>query len=79
MLEEKLNFILQSDNKIDPSPLCHVAFTDTVIVPEYRQMQLSVLVKDCHQGLGQESDVLLEPEAKFMERHGLLVAHSFSC
>ena len=74
-----MDFILQSDNKIDPSPLCHVAFTDTVIVPEYCQMQLSVLVKGCHKGLDQESDVLLEPEAKFMERHGLLVAHSLSC
>ena len=43
-------------------------------------MQLSVLVKGCHQDLGQESDVTLEPEAKFtcMKHHGFLVAHSLS-
>ena len=48
----------------DPRPLsCHVAYLDTVVVPEYCQMQLLVSVKGCHQDFGQESDVILEPEA----------------
>jgi hypothetical protein len=42
-------------------------------------MQLSVSVEGCCPDLGQENDVILEPEAKCMERHGLLVAHSLSC
>ena len=69
---ETVGFISQCD-KIDPRPLsCHVAFSDTVVVPEYCRMQLSVSVKGCHQDLGQESDVILEPEAIFMERHAMV-------
>lgn len=77
MLEEKLGFISQCNEKDSSRPMsCHVAFSDTIIVPEYCQMQLSVSVEGCRPDLGQENDLILEPEAKFMERHGLLVAHS---
>ena len=77
--EETVGFLSQCDNKKDPRPLsCHVAFSHRVVVPKYCQMQLSVLVKGCHQDLGQESDVTLEPEAKFMEHRGLLIAYSLS-
>ena len=54
---------------------CHVTFSDTIVVPEYCQMQVSVSVKG--RQLGQD-DAILEPEAEFIEQHGLLVAHSLS-
>ena len=41
-------------------------------------MQLSASVEGRHLNLGQENDAILEPEAKFMECHGLLVAHSLA-
>ena len=42
-------------------------------------MQLSASVEGHHLNLDQENNAILEPEAKFMERHGLLVAHSLAC
>lgn len=36
-------------------------------------------MKSHEPGQNQKGDVILEPEASFMERHGLLVAHSISC
>ena len=59
---------------------CHVTFPDTIVVPEYCQMQLSVSVKGHQLGLNREDDAILEPEADFVECHGLLAAHSlFHC
>ena len=73
-----VSFTSQVDNEINAA-VCHVAFAHTTVVPAQCQMQLSATVS---RAKGTETDELgdaiLEPEMSFIERHGLVVAHSLS-
>lgn len=56
--------------------VCHVTFARTTVVPAYSQMQLFASVSRAE--MNELGDALLEPEMSFVERHGLVVAHSLS-
>ena len=55
--------------------VCHTHFGESVEVPGYSQMQVTVGTNKEHVMTGA---VMLEPSTTFMERHGLLVARSIS-
>eukprot|EP00731_Ephydatia_muelleri_P013103 Em0007g413a len=55
--------------------VCHAHFGESVEVPGYSQMQVTVGTNKEHVMTGA---VMLEPSTTFMERHGLLVARSIS-
>jgi hypothetical protein len=56
---------------------CHVAISDTTTIPARYQVwleaQLATPGKEMHECIG-----MVEPEPKFIHRHGLYVAHSLS-
>jgi hypothetical protein len=56
--------------------VCHVTLACTTVVPAYSQMQLFASVSRAE--TNELGDALLEPEMSFVERHGLVVAHSLS-
>ena len=61
-----VGFISQSGNEKALSShtiSCHITFSDTIVVPEYCQMQLSAFVEGRHLNLDQENNAILEPEA----------------
>ena len=73
-----MSFNAPTDNRTSAS-VCHVTFAQTTIVPAHSQMQLSAAVSGVKgTGTNEMGDALLEPEMSFVERHGLVVAHSLS-
>ena len=73
-----VSFNAPIDNRTSAS-VCHVTFAQTTIVPAHSQMQLSAAVSGVKgTGMSEMGDALLEPEMSFVERHGLVVAHSLS-
>lgn len=53
-------------------PVCHETFSDTTVIPVNCQMQLPATIS---RGT-LVGDAMLEPEATFTERHGVVVARS---
>lgn len=54
--------------------VCHVTFPETTVLPGNSEIELPLqLSKRCHLGTA-----ILEPAPKFMERHGILIAHSLT-
>lgn len=73
-----VSFISQIDNGTNAA-VCHVKFAHTTVVPAQCQMQLSATVSRANGAETDElGDAILEPEMAFVERHGLVVAHSLS-
>ena len=56
---------------------CHVAISNTITIPARHQVwleaQLTTSSKEMHDCMG-----MVEPEPKFIDRHGLYVSHSLS-
>ena len=64
---------LESNQEAAPS-VCHVTFPHTTVLPGNTEVQLPLqLSKCCHTGTA-----ILEPALTFMERHGILIAHSLT-
>ena len=55
--------------------VCHAHFSESVEVPGYSQMQVTVGISKDHAMTGA---AMFVPSASFIERHGLLVAMSIS-
>ena len=52
--------------------VCHVTFPEITMLPGNSEVELPLqLSKFCHAGTA-----ILEPAPRFMERHGILIAHS---
>ena len=68
---------METDKRRPSVGVCNVQLMEHVEVPGSSQMRI---LTACKGGLfGIQGSVLLEPNAAFMERHGLMVARSVSC
>ena len=67
-----------STSAIHASPVCHLRLTERQVIPGRCQMMLQVKITDRHATEGQQGAAMVEPAAKFMEKHGALIARSLS-
>ena len=61
--------------KSQPVSVCHVTCAETMVVPGRHQLELPVHLSQPRENAGEFVGVL-EPETSFMERCGVLIAHS---
>ena len=65
--------------KPEPTSVCHVTIVVTTVIPEQHKVHLQVQVADPETNDREINFTgMMEPEPKFMERYGLLIARSVS-
>ena len=68
-----MQFLVDGGSGSSPS-VCHVIFPETTVLPGHSEVQLPLsLSTTVDQGMA-----ILEPAPKFIEKHGVLIAHSLT-